>query len=159
MFRICQLGFCDALNLGHSSKAALLRQGLNEMGHLCKLVSPSTFSSSTLLESCGFPDLVASSYGGRNRLCAEEFAKRTLSLIASKKDTVDMPSHESMWTSIEQDLLGGMHVAGLDTCCQVVSYLNHLEKSRVAMPVTFGLIRRIHGIAVNNLNPQTLFDW
>ena len=77
----CQLGFCDALNLGHSSKAALLRQGLNEMGHLCKLVSPSTFMSSTLLESCGFPDLVASSYGGRNRLCAEEFAKRKLNLI------------------------------------------------------------------------------
>ena len=116
--------------------------------------------SITLLESCGFPDLVASSYGGRNRLCAEEFAKRKLSLIASNKDTVvDMPSHTDMWTAIEQELLGGMHVAGLDTCCQVVSYLNQLEKTKIKMPVTFGLIKRIHGIAVNNLNPQTLFDW
>ena len=37
----------------------------------------------TLLESCGFPDLVASSYGGRNRLCASEFVTRLDRLTAA----------------------------------------------------------------------------
>lgn len=136
-----------------------MRQGLNEIGHICKLVSPCTFISDTLLESCGFPDLVASSYGGRNRLCAEEFAKKKLSMFDSKTDVVEISSSSNMWTSIEQELLGGMHVAGLDTCCQIVSYLNRLEKLQIKLPVPFGLIRRIHGIAMNDLNPRTVFDW
>ena len=37
------LGFCDALKFGHSTKAALLRQGLEEIGEFCHMISPSTF--------------------------------------------------------------------------------------------------------------------
>jgi len=68
-------GFCDALGYGYSSKAAIVRQGLHEIGEFCKLFY-ATYESNTLLESCGIADLVATCHGGRNRRVSEEFAKR-----------------------------------------------------------------------------------
>jgi glycerol-3-phosphate dehydrogenase len=34
-------GFCDGLGSGPSSKAAVIRQGLDELATLCRLVNPS----------------------------------------------------------------------------------------------------------------------
>jgi glycerol-3-phosphate dehydrogenase (NAD+) len=90
-------GFIDGLGFGQSTKAAILRQGLVEMYRFARWAFPDRgVSLSTMLASCGFGDVVASSYGGRNRLCAEAFAK-------TGKDF-----HE-----LEAELLKGQKLAGI----------------------------------------------
>ena len=72
------IGFCDALGQGSSSKAAVIRRGLSEMVELCRMIAGPNFELETVLQSCGVADIIATSFGGRNRLCAEEYAKRLL---------------------------------------------------------------------------------
>jgi len=74
-------GICDGMEMGCSTKAAVLRQGLEEMALFCRTFDTTgRYKMETMLRSCGVADLVASSYGGRNRLCAVEFTKRCLSM-------------------------------------------------------------------------------
>jgi glycerol-3-phosphate dehydrogenase (NAD+) len=69
-------GMVDGLGFGQSTTAAILRQGLVETYKFAKWAFPDReVQLETLLSRCGFGDAVASSYGGRNRLCAEHFAK------------------------------------------------------------------------------------
>lgn len=67
-------GMVDGLGYGPNSKAALMRQGLGEMRKLSKALYPSV-RDETFFESCGVADLIATCYGGRNRLVAEAFTK------------------------------------------------------------------------------------
>lgn len=86
-------GICDGLGYGCSTKAALIRQGLEEMELFCNLFYDSKKSWKENLEfdkdntikneikatmnlSCGVADLIATCYGGRNRKCGEEFVRR-----------------------------------------------------------------------------------
>ena len=122
------------------------------------------YNENTLLESCGFPDLVATSYGGRNRLCAEEFAKRRL---LSNKSTLhnqigDVEFHKQQWKEIEMSMLGGQSLAGLETCCEVIKYLDRcvlLENKSTSLSDPFHLIRKIYNIAFQGHDVNTLFDW
>jgi len=60
-------GFCDGLKLGCSTKAAIIRQGMAEMASFCQQFAPDTYELDTMMKSCGVADVIATSFGGRNR--------------------------------------------------------------------------------------------
>ena len=55
---------------GASTKAAVIRIGLLEMWRFVDLYYHGTLKD-TLMESCGIADLIATSFGGRNRRLSE----------------------------------------------------------------------------------------
>ena len=134
-------GFCDGMAVGSSTKAAVLRRGLVEMSQLCQKMSPD-FSYATMLESCGVADLIATSFGGRNRKCAHEYARL-------KKEGQD-PS----WEKIEAEILNGQKMQGLGTLDEVVQWVDAM-----GCQAEFPLIYNIHGISRNGKDLDTLFNY
>jgi glycerol-3-phosphate dehydrogenase (NAD+) len=110
-------GFIDGLGFGQSTKAAILRQGLVEMYKFAEWAFPNRgVSLETMLASCGFGDVVASAYGGRNRLCAEAFVK-------TGKD----------FKQLEEELLKGQKLAGIVAAEEVYRLLK-TKNARAEFP-------------------------
>merc|ERR1719231_392363 len=103
-------GFVDGLGMGGNTKAAIIRIGLKEMVKFCKTFYEG-IDDNTFLESCGVADLITTCYGGRNRKCAEAFAKH-----GKTKSLED----------IEAELLGGQKLQGTLTAKEV----NHILKMK-----------------------------
>jgi glycerol-3-phosphate dehydrogenase (NAD+) len=103
-------GFCDGLNFGDNTKAAVIRLGLMEMIHFAKVLYP-TGDPKTFFESCGVADLVTTCYGGRNRKVGEAFARN----LGSK--TI---------ADLEKEMLNGQKLQGPETAMEV----NMLLKSK-----------------------------
>jgi hypothetical protein len=61
--------------MSHLSTTQL--QGLSEMRRFSKELYP-TVRDETFFESCGVADLIATCYGGRNRLVAMEYTRQSL---------------------------------------------------------------------------------
>jgi glycerol-3-phosphate dehydrogenase (NAD+) len=101
-----------------------------------------------LFQSCGSADSIATCYGGRNRLCAEEYCRHRL-----RSDYLVAGAH-MQWERIEQDLLNGQKLQGVGTCEEVMKYLAAVNGQR-----EFPLFTRIHAIALEGAHPSTLFDW
>uniref|UniRef100_A0A3Q0SS78 Glycerol-3-phosphate dehydrogenase [NAD(+)] n=1 Tax=Amphilophus citrinellus TaxID=61819 RepID=A0A3Q0SS78_AMPCI len=100
-------GFCDGLQCGDNTKAAVIRLGLMEMIAFTKLFSKNgTVSTATFLESCGVADLITTCYGGRNRRVAEAFAKTGKSIVV-----------------LENELLNGQKLQGPATSAEVYRIL------------------------------------
>ena len=136
-------GFVDGVGLGSNTKAALMRVGLLEMAKFCRIFW--SIEDKTLTESCGIADLVTTCYGGRNRLCAVEFAKERL--VDYAEGTVDSAIDsialcESRWAKIERDLLHGQKLQGTLTAQEVY----HALTSRGLLD-EFPLLKTIHEIA------------
>eukprot|EP00980_Cylindrotheca_fusiformis_P001946 scaffold442_cov110-Cylindrotheca_fusiformis.AAC.13 len=137
-------GFIDGLGFGGNTKASLLRVGLHEMKKFCQLYFAGV-QQATFTESCGMADLITTCFGGRNRLCAEEFAKR-ISADPSQ-DCIEL------WNSIEQDLLNGQKLQGTDTTRDMFSAI---EAEGVLDE--FPLMSTIHAIAFRGQPIETILD-
>jgi len=128
-------GFSDGLGFPPNTKAAILRRGLQEMSRFIKELYP-TSSPDTLLESCGLADLLTTAYSGRNRMCAEAFAKD-----ASKS-----------WEDIEAELLSGQKLQGPSTCIDVW----HMIEKR-GIQEKFPLFTAIHRAVTKEITPEGVF--
>ncbi|KAM6935493.1 glycerol-3-phosphate dehydrogenase 1-like protein isoform 2-T2 [Lycodopsis pacificus] len=95
-------GFCDGLQCGDNTKAAVIRLGLMEMIAFAKLFSKNgAVSTATFLESCGVADLITTCYGGRNRRVAEAFSKMGKSIEELEKEMLNGQKLQGPATSAE----------------------------------------------------------
>ena len=90
----------------------------------------------TFLESCGLADLVTTCFGGRNRKCAEAFAKG-----------------EGDWDELEKTMLNGQKLQGTITSKDVMVVLK--AKS---LADQFPLFTRIHEIAFEGKPVSSIID-
>ena len=121
-------GFCDGLGLGGNTKAAIIRIGLAETAKFAKMFFDG-IKDETFMESCGLADLFTTCTGGRNRKCAEAFAKG-----------------DGDWEKIEADLLNGQKLQGTITAKDVSTVL----KAK-GLEAEFPLFTRINAIAFEGM--------
>jgi len=143
-------GFVDGLDLGSNTKAALLRVGLLEMAKFCKMFFRGV-KDDTFTQSCGMADLITTCYGGRNRKCAEAFARQQMEQIEEEEKKDEMQDEiiadqekmcELRWQKIEEDLLNGQKLQGTLTAQEV-----HLVLDSRGILDSFPLIKTIHEIS------------
>lgn len=113
-------GFCDGLGVGSSTKAAIIRKGMQEMVMFCNKFSGDSFNFETILSSCGVADVIATCFGGRNRKCAEEFARR---MVLIGESNIGRERASALWEEIESEILKGQKLQGLGTCYEVITCL------------------------------------
>ena len=161
-------GFVDGLGYGGNTKAAIIRIGLKEMVCAATLARPaSTFpraadhrapiapprqkkfcnmfydgiDDDTFLESCGVADLITTCFGGRNRKCADIFAKCICD--GAKKE----------WDVIEAEELNGQKLQGTGTAKDVMTCLNAKECAK-----DFPLFCAIYKIAFEGAAPKSIIE-
>jgi glycerol-3-phosphate dehydrogenase (NAD+) len=140
-------GFLDGMDLGGNTKAALIRVGLLEIQDFGRRCFPDS-QDSTAMESCGIADLITTCYGGRNRKCAEEFAKRRSSSLCGKHNNL-----EEQWKEIEAKLLSGQKLQGILTAKQVYQFL----ESRNLID-SFPLMTKIYSIALEGRPVHSIIE-
>lgn len=129
-------GLVDGMGYGQSTKAAILRRGFVECYEFTKWYWPNRgVKIETMMESCGFGDIVGSSYGGRNRKCAEYFVKTG-----------------KTFQDCEKDLLNGQKLQGVLAAEEIYKVL----KKRDAIH-QFPILATIHLIDLMKCPPQAIF--
>ncbi|VFQ91866.1 unnamed protein product [Cuscuta campestris] len=130
-------GFVDGLELGNNTKAAIMRIGLKEMNAFAKLLFTSV-KDSTFFESCGVADVITTCLGGRNRKCAEAFAR---------------DGGKRSFDELEAEMLQGQKLQGVSTAKEVYEVLRYrgwLE--------SFPLFSTVHEICTGRLPPSAIVE-
>ncbi|KAK6905748.1 glycerol-3-phosphate dehydrogenase (NAD(+)) [Kwoniella mangroviensis CBS 8507] len=127
-------GFVDGLGLGGNTKAAILRIGLSEMIEFCMEFFAGSQRETFSNESAGIADLITTCYGGRNRKCAEEFAK------------TGQP-----FDVIEKKLLNGQKLQGTATAEEVHNFLRARKRTHA-----YPLFEKVYQISYEGLPPKAL---
>jgi glycerol-3-phosphate dehydrogenase (NAD+) len=135
-------GYVDALEMGNNTKSALIRVGMKEMDAFVRLFSDS-HQDTTILESCGVADLITTCYGGRNRLCAEAYARKKLGTGGADVE----------WSAIETEHLDGQKLQGTVTLTEIYRIL--VDKNLLD---EFPLITTIHGITFEGRRPEDIVN-
>jgi glycerol-3-phosphate dehydrogenase (NAD+) len=133
-------GFTDGLGMGSNTKAAVVRIGLKEMETFIKHFYPET-SQEVFLESCGVADLITTCFAGRNRKCAEAFARNRAN------------GGKRPWEDIETELLDGQKLQGTLTAEEIMPLIKK-NKLEAKLP----LLCAIYDIAFNDHKPESLFN-
>jgi glycerol-3-phosphate dehydrogenase (NAD+) len=135
-------GFCDGLGFGGNTKAAIIRIGLKEMQNFCKVFyGDRGIKAETFTESCGVADLITTCFGGRNRKCAEIFAKTKVA------------GTPKGWDTIEAEELNGQKLQGTGTAKDVMTCLE--KQGKVG---EFKLFTAIYNIAFKGADPKTITE-
>ncbi|GAA5849337.1 hypothetical protein JCM5353_006742 [Sporobolomyces roseus] len=125
-----------ALGAGFSDLPAIIRIGLLEMSSFTLEFFPSASPTTFSHHSAGVADLITTSFGGRNRKCAEAF-------VTSGK-TFD---------ELEKELLNGQRLQGVITSEEIHGFLagrNRLDG--------YPLFQKIYQICQREIDPEELFD-
>ncbi|KAI0559014.1 glycerol-3-phosphate dehydrogenase [Gracilaria domingensis] len=131
-------GFCDALDMGNNTKAALIRIGLLEMHRFAsKYFAP--IHDATMVESCGVADLITTCMGGRNRRVSEAFAR-----ARGKRS----------WEELEDEMLKGQKLQGTSTVLEVMKILQRDDCVN-----QFPFIKLIYQIAYDAAEIETIVDF
>jgi glycerol-3-phosphate dehydrogenase (NAD+) len=145
-------GFVDGLEQGSNTKAALIRVGMVEMVKFGRIFF-SGVQNKTMVQSCGVADLITTCYSGRNRKCAEAFARERL----EGGDGRDTPEAcQARWDRIEHELLKGQKLQGTLTAHEVFvslqarEYLGYLED--------FPLMKTIYEISFEGRPVNEIID-
>jgi len=131
----CGAGFCDGMQLGDNTKAAIIRLGLMETIHFTNKFYPGG-NLATFFESCGVADLITTCYGGRNRKVSQAF-------ITSKKSIAEL----------ETELLNGQKLQGPETAAEV----NYMLKAK-NLESEFPLFTQIHKICIGEAAPVSIIE-
>jgi glycerol-3-phosphate dehydrogenase (NAD+) len=112
-------GFVDGLYppaFVNNTKAAIIRRGLVEMQRFREFFQLKTGlceQADVIWESCGLADVITSSFGGRNKRIAEEFARRQS----------ENPSDHFTIEELENEILKGQKLQGPATCKYIYHWL------------------------------------
>ncbi|GKT36421.1 Glycerol-3-phosphate dehydrogenase [NAD(+)], cytoplasmic [Aduncisulcus paluster] len=122
-------GFVDAFDFGNNTKSAIIRNGAIEILKLIKLLTGCK-DDTIALESCGIADLITTCFGGRNRKCAEKWARSRMVGIDLSKDEEAPIDIGMSWEEVEEELLGGQKLQGNLTAEEIYVIIKreHLEK-------------------------------
>ncbi|XP_057491543.1 glycerol-3-phosphate dehydrogenase [NAD(+)]-like [Actinidia eriantha] len=131
-------GFVDGLEMGNNTKAAIMRIGLREMKAFSKLLF-SSVKDSTFFESCGVADLITTCLGGRNRKCAEAFARN---------------GGKRSFDELEAEMLQGQKLQGVSTAKEVYEVLSHRGWLEL-----FPLFTTVHEICIGRLPPTAIVEY
>lgn len=131
-------GFVDGLDMGNNTKAAIMRIGLREMKALSKMLF-SSVKDSTFFESCGVADLITTCLGGRNRKCAEAFARN---------------GGKRSFDELEAEMLQGQKLQGVSTAKEVYEVLTHRGWLEL-----FPLFTTVHEICIGRLPPSAIVEY
>lgn len=132
-------GFVDGCGWGVNAKSTVMRQGLEEMRLLAKALYP-TVRDDTFFLPCGVADLVATCFGGRNRLVAEAYARAQCEGSSPKT-----------FEELEAELLKGQKLQGALTAAEVGEILEMRGWRR-----DYPLFTRVHDIVAGKLPARAI---
>ncbi|KAK0189471.1 NAD-dependent glycerol-3-phosphate dehydrogenase C-terminus-domain-containing protein [Armillaria mellea] len=138
-------GFVDGMGLGGNTKAAILRIGLLEMSTFTLEFFPGSSPLTFSHHSAGVADLITTSFGGRNRKCAEAFIK--------SKPQYSGEQRGKSFEQLEKELLNGQKLQGTLTSQEVFEFLE--ARGRLE---GYPLFEKVYRIAFEEMDPKRLFE-